>query len=85
MLYTIHGLSLYNIHSTGHPDSVYQGATLVTITSSICSVFGDRLGRDGSWSSRYGELYTPEVEMTELYLYRSDIGAGNKTQGICLF
>ena len=39
----------------------------------------------GSWPSRYGELYTPEVEMTELYLYRSDIGAGNQTQGIYLF
>ena len=29
------------VHSS--PDSVYQGATLVTTTFSICSVFGDGL------------------------------------------
>ena len=66
---------------------MYQGATLmmVTITSSIylCLVI-DRTVM-GSWPSRYGEQDTPEVEMTELYLYRSDIGAGNKTQGMYLF
>ena len=39
----------------------------------------------GSWLFRYGELYIPEAEMAELYLYRSDIGAENKTQGMYLF
>ena len=71
------------MHSS--PDSVYQGATLVTsrLVYALCFVIGRAVM--GSWPSRYGELYTPEVEMTELYLYRSDIGAGNQTQGIYLF
>ena len=57
VVYTIHGQSLYimfyilyiiyyTLHSS--PDSVpIKGATLVTITSSIGSLFGDRLSRDG--------------------------------------
>ena len=34
---------------------------------------------------QFQAAYTPEVEMTELYLYRRDIGAGNKTQGIHVY
>ena len=50
---------------------------------SLCFVIGRAVM--GSWSSRHGELYTPEVEKTELYLYRSDIGAGNKTQSMYMY
>ena len=46
VVYIIHGQSVYKKYSSADSAPV-KGATLVTITSSIGSMFGDRLGRDG--------------------------------------